>query len=43
MHELYTALAEYYDSIYRRRAERIKDEIGFVEEIFRKDAERGVR
>ncbi|AHL22195.1 class I SAM-dependent methyltransferase [Thermococcus nautili] len=43
MHELYTVLAEYYDAIYRRRAERVKDEIDFVEELFRKEAERGVK
>ncbi|WP_048148035.1 class I SAM-dependent methyltransferase [Palaeococcus ferrophilus] len=42
MHELYTALAEYYDAIYRGRAERVKEEIDFVEEIFREDAGRRV-
>ncbi len=35
MHELYTVLAEYYDTIYKSRAERVKEEIDFVEEIFR--------
>ncbi len=34
MHELYTVLAEYYDVTYRRRAERIGEEIDFVEELF---------
>ena len=43
MHELYTVLAEYYDAIYRRRAERVKDEIDFVEELFRKEAGREVK
>ncbi|ASJ09211.1 SAM-dependent methyltransferase [Thermococcus siculi] len=43
MHELYTVLAEYYDTIYRRRAERIMEEIDFVEEIFREDAGRPVK
>ena len=43
MHELYTSLAEYYDAIYRRRAERIGEEIDFVEEVFREDAELEVR
>lgn len=43
MHELYTVLAEYYDAIYRGRAERIGEEIDFVEEIFRKDTEREVK
>ncbi|GAB6101980.1 class I SAM-dependent methyltransferase [Thermococcus atlanticus] len=43
MHELYTVLAEYYDAIYRRRAERIGEEIDFVEELFRKETEREVR
>ncbi|NJE10315.1 class I SAM-dependent methyltransferase [Thermococcus sp. MAR1] len=43
MHELYTLLAEYYDAIYRRRAERVGAEIDFVEETFREDAERSVR
>ena len=43
MHELYTVLAEYYDAIYRRRAERVGEEMDFVEEIFRKDAEREVK
>ncbi len=43
MHELHTVLAEYYDAIYRRRVERIGEEIDFVEEIFRKDAEREVK
>jgi SAM-dependent methyltransferase len=42
MHELYTVLAEYYDTIYRRRAEGIEAEIDFVEEIFREDAKREV-
>ncbi|GAB6135440.1 class I SAM-dependent methyltransferase [Thermococcus prieurii] len=42
MHELYTVLAEYYDSIYRRRAERVGKEIDFVEELFQKEAEREV-
>lgn len=37
MHELYTVLAEYYDTIYRRRAESVKAEIDFVEEIFREE------
>jgi len=41
MHELYTVLAEYYDAIYRWRAER--DEIDFVEELFQKEAERKVK
>ncbi|ALM74796.1 class I SAM-dependent methyltransferase [Thermococcus barophilus] len=40
MHELYTVLAEYYDVIYRRRAERVGEEIDFVEEIFKNDAKR---
>ncbi|CAD5244231.1 class I SAM-dependent methyltransferase [Thermococcus camini] len=43
MHELYTVLAEYYDTIYRRRAERVRDEIDFMEELFRKEAEREVK
>ncbi|NJE26818.1 class I SAM-dependent methyltransferase [Thermococcus sp. MV5] len=43
MHELYTVLAEYYDVIYRRRAERVRDEINFVEEIFKADAKRDVK
>ena len=43
MHELYTVLAEYYDAIYRRRAERVRDEINFVEEIFKADAKRDVK
>ncbi|ASJ04601.1 class I SAM-dependent methyltransferase [Thermococcus barossii] len=43
MYELYTVLAEYYDAIYRRRAERVGKEIDFVEELFREDAEREVR
>lgn len=43
MHELYTVLAEYYDAIYRKRAERVKKEIDFVEEIFKKDAKRSVK
>ena len=43
MHELYTALAEYYDAIYRRRAERVSREIDFVEELFKNEAEREVR
>ncbi|MCD6140438.1 MAG: class I SAM-dependent methyltransferase [Thermococcus sp.] len=43
MHELYTVLAEYYDAIYRRRAERVRDEIDFVEEIFKADAKRDVK
>ncbi len=43
MHELYTVLAEYYDVIYRKRAERVEDEIDFVEELFRKEAERKVK
>ncbi|MCA6214504.1 class I SAM-dependent methyltransferase [Thermococcus bergensis] len=43
MHELYTVLAEYYDAIYRKRAERVKMEIDFVEEIFKKDAKREVK
>lgn len=42
MHELYTVLAEYYDAIYRRRAERVGKEIDFVEELFRKEAKREV-
>ncbi|AFK22022.1 class I SAM-dependent methyltransferase [Pyrococcus sp. ST04] len=43
MHELYTVLARYYDSIYRRRIEEIRLEIDFLEEIFKNDAEREVR
>jgi len=43
MHELYTALAEYYDAVYRRRAERVSREIDFVEELFQNEAEREVR
>lgn len=43
MHELYTVLAEYYDTIYKSRAERVKEEIDFVEEIFREDAKREVK
>lgn len=43
MHELYTVLAEYYDAIYRKRAERVKKEIDFVEEIFKNDAKRDVK
>ncbi|USS40092.1 class I SAM-dependent methyltransferase [Thermococcus aggregans] len=43
MHELYTVLAEYYDVIYRKRAERVKDEIDFVEGIFKTDAKRDVK
>jgi len=43
MHELYTVLAEYYDAIYRKRAERVGKEIDFVKELFRKEAERGVK
>lgn len=43
MHELYTILAEYYDAIYQRRVERVKEEIDFVEEIFREDAEREIK
>jgi len=43
MHELYTVLAEYYDVIYRRRAERVRDEMNFVEEIFKADAKRDVK
>ncbi|MCO6041143.1 class I SAM-dependent methyltransferase [Thermococcus alcaliphilus] len=43
MHELYTVLAEYYDAIYRKRAERVKMEIDFVEEIFKNDAKREVK
>ncbi|HDZ36569.1 MAG TPA: class I SAM-dependent methyltransferase, partial [Thermococcus sp.] len=43
MYELYTVLAEYYDAIYRRRAERISGEIDFVEELFQKEAEREVK
>ncbi|BAA30409.1 class I SAM-dependent methyltransferase [Pyrococcus horikoshii] len=43
MYELYTLLAEYYDTIYRRRIERVKAEIDFVEEIFKEDAKREVR
>ena len=42
MNELYTVLAEYYDAIYRRRAEKIKGEIDFVEELFQNEAERDV-
>ncbi|WP_297438700.1 class I SAM-dependent methyltransferase [Thermococcus sp.] len=42
MHDLYTALAEYYDAIYRRRVERISREIDFVEELFKNEAEREV-
>ena len=42
MHELYTALAEYYDAIYRRRAERIGEEIYFVEGLFQTEAGREV-
>jgi len=43
MHELYTVLAEYYDAIYRRRAERVSREIDFVEKLFQNEAERDVR
>lgn len=43
MHELYTVLAEYYDAIYRKRAERVRMEIDFVEEIFKNDAKREVK
>ena len=43
MHELYTVLADYYDSIYRRRIERVAREIDFVEELFKKEAERDVK
>lgn len=43
MHELYTTLARYYDTIYQRRAERVKEEIDSVEEIFEKDAKREVK
>ncbi|WP_461864965.1 class I SAM-dependent methyltransferase [Thermococcus sp.] len=43
MHELYTVLAEYYDSIYRRRAERIEKEIDFIEEVFKEDVELEVK
>ena len=43
MHELYTILAEYYDAIYRKRAERVGEEIEFVEKLFRKEAEREVK
>ncbi|ASJ03747.1 SAM-dependent methyltransferase [Thermococcus profundus] len=43
MHELYTVLAEYYDTIYGERVERVKGEIDFVEEIFREDAEREIK
>ena len=42
MNELYTVLAEYYDAIYRRRAEKIKGEIDFVEELFQNEVERDV-
>ncbi|ASJ17627.1 SAM-dependent methyltransferase [Thermococcus chitonophagus] len=43
MHELYTVLAKYYDSIYRRRAQEISREVAFLEEVFREDAKREVR
>jgi ubiquinone/menaquinone biosynthesis C-methylase UbiE len=43
VYELYTILAEYYDAIYRRRVERVKEEIDFVEEIFRENAEREIK
>ena len=42
MHELYTVLAEYYDAIYRRRVERVGEEIDFVEELLQNEAEREV-
>lgn len=43
-HVLYTALAEYYDVIYREYLERIVPRmIDFVEEVFRRDAKRPVR
>ncbi|CAB49808.1 class I SAM-dependent methyltransferase [Pyrococcus abyssi] len=43
MHELYTVLAEYYDVIYRKRKELVKKEIDFVEDLFRREAEREVK
>ncbi|MBO8175329.1 MAG: class I SAM-dependent methyltransferase [Thermococcus sp.] len=43
MYELYTVLAEYYDAIYRHRVERVREEIDFVEEIFKNDAKREIK
>lgn len=36
-------LVEYYDIIYKSRVERVKEEIDFVEEIFREDVKREVK
>ncbi len=43
MYELYTVLAKYYDAIYRRRVERVGEEVDFVEEIFKNDAKREIK
>jgi len=42
MKEFYTVLAEYHDAIYRPRAEKIKGEIDFIEELFQNEAGREV-